>query len=87
MNNVYNYLLTDLVYYLQEGEGFDINEFTSEHDLFKFSFVRHPFQRYDDADQVVLGTFMKFFFCIGLYHVTRTRSSMHLIPKYSILKL
>ena len=49
------------MFYLQESEGFDINEFTSEHDLFKFSFVRHPFQRYADADQVVIGPIMKVF--------------------------
>ena len=48
MNNLYYFLLTELRLYLQESNGFDINEFISEQNLFKFSFVRHPFERYND---------------------------------------
>ena len=47
-------------FYLQGSEGFDINEIISEHELFKFSFVRHPFERYADDDQVFVQSWSLF---------------------------
>ena len=36
----------DYVQNAQEMEGFDVEDFSAKYELFKFSFVRHPYERW-----------------------------------------